>query len=117
MIQDDEFIKISDIRILLDKGNNMTLSEKHELDRLMTMLAETSHYLHTKDNKISYYTSEQRLFIKHIIYPYLKYNIPKLDQALALYGFNINTTFVWEDERGNQYYDNQLNHSSWGEYM
>lgn len=105
MIQDDEHIKISDIFSLSNKGKNMTLAEKERLDMLMDLLPTTSGYLDAQ-NKLQLFTCEQLAFVKYILVPYIKHNIPKLTGVMAVYGLHIDTTFVWEDTDGRSYYCN-----------
>ena len=96
MISEDEHFKISDILSLMDKGKNMTLSEKENLDDMMKMMQETYGYLDSQ-NKYELFNMEQRAFVKNILYFYLKQKGPKLYEVLAIYNLDINTIFVWKD--------------------
>lgn len=82
-----------------DKCGNMTLNEKRKLDECYAYLPKTQGtYCEATKTKIPY-TNIQYQFVRHILPTLIKQRIPKLDQVLAIYGFSLDTIFVWEDDR------------------
>ena len=86
-----EYIKISEIKKINDKGMNMTLAEKNILDNYLFFLSKT----HCSKVTIKF-TSDQLKFIQHSLISFIKNDVPKLDQVLTIYGLNIDTIFVYE---------------------
>jgi hypothetical protein len=102
MIIDDEYIMIADIQTLSAKGQNMTLAEKVNLDQLYAMLPKTRGVYDPQTKKTNDFTMEQMAFVKHILCPLVRYNVPRLTQVLSVYGFDMGTVFVWEDDQDNE---------------
>ena len=91
-----EYIKISEIKKISDKGLNMTLAEKNILDNYLFFLSKT-HCSYDSYTKVTIkFTSDQLKFIQHSLISFIKNDVPKLDQVLSIYGLNIDTIFVYE---------------------
>jgi len=96
MILDDKHIKISEIQTLVNKGQNMTLAEKDELDRYYSILPETHGIYDPFTKKTKPFTEDQRAFVKYGILPLIRCNIPRLHEILAIYDLTIDTIFEWQ---------------------
>lgn len=97
MLLDDEHIKISEVQALQAKGLNMTLAQKEVLDGWYRMLPKSSGIFCSATKKTRLFTPDQQAFVRHGLLPLVTNNVPKLDQVLAIFGFDVNTVFVWED--------------------
>jgi hypothetical protein len=73
----------------------VTLAEKDNLDQLIDMLPKTCGVYDPQ-------TKEQMAFVKQILCSLVIYNVPILTQVLSVYGFDMETEFVWEDDQDNE---------------
>ncbi len=100
MLLDDVHITIAEIQRLQEKGRTMTLAEKDQLDNYYLCLSDAcgTYDIQTKTTKP--FTLEQYQFVKHVFLIYVRKNIPKLKEVMALYDLSFDTIFVWEDTSG-----------------
>ncbi len=96
MIPDDEFITISDILSISDKGKNMTIAEKERLDYLYSILPNTNGTYDERTDSIIPFDHNQRQFVTYILTSYLRYNVPNLNEVLAIYNLKMNSVYVWQ---------------------
>lgn len=101
MLQDDVHITIHEIQRLQNKGRDMTLAEKDQLDEYYSILPKACGIYDTKTKTIKPFTTEQYLFVRYIIATYIQKHIPKLEEVMALYDLPLHTIFVWEDTNSN----------------
>jgi len=92
---DDMHISIAKIYQIDNKGGNMTLNEKRKLDEYYAYLPKTYGTYDDTSKIMKPYTTAQALFVQQVLPTFIKCRIPKLDQVLAVYGFDMNTIFVW----------------------
>ncbi len=80
----------------------MTLAEKDNLDQLIDMLPKTCGVYDPQTKETNDFKKEQMAFVKHILCSLVIYNVPRLTQVLSVYGFDMETVFVWEDDQDNE---------------
>ena len=82
----------------LCQGSQHDPLEKETLDSWYKMLPNTHGILDPQTNKVKAFNNDQSAFVKNVLTSFVRYNVPRLDQVLALYGLDMNVTFVREDD-------------------
>ena len=83
---------MSELLTLVEKGGDITLTEKSRLDNELRLLAEIHQ---TTTGSLS---PGQALFVRRVLPEYVRHQVPRLYQVMALYNLTTDTVFYHETE-------------------
>ena len=85
-------IRVLELLALVEKGGNITMTEKSRLDCELRLLSNI--YRTTTGNL----TGSQTNFVRRVLPLYIQHRVPHLAEAMAVYGLATDTVFYHKTE-------------------